>query len=313
MLNNRLKVNIGGVEMKNPIMPASGTFSEEYAQVIDFNSLGALVTKSVTPEPRMGNFGPRVAETPCGMINAVGIQSKGVEAFICQSIPFYKQFSSPLIVSISANTADRFAELASRLTLDGVAGLEVNISCPNLEDNGRSFAMDAQQTYQVIKRIRKATHLPLWAKLTPNASNIVEIAVAAEQAGADALVVANTILAMAIDVKNRKPKVGNIMGGLSGPAVKPIIVRMVYQVAKQVNIPVIGCGGITSVEDVLEYMIAGASAVQVGTYSFVNPYGMCEIIEGLQNYLYKHNLSSVNELVGSIILNEKQDLQKAKY
>jgi dihydroorotate dehydrogenase (NAD+) catalytic subunit len=292
-------------------MSASGTFSEDFAQVIDFNLLGALVTKSVTPNPRLGNRGPRAAETIAGMINAVGIQSKGADAFIKYAIPFYKQFDSPLIVSISADTADDFAKLAAKLSIDGVAALEVNISCPNLEDNGRSYAMDAAQTYQVMTQIRKASDLPLFAKLTPNASNIAEIALAAESAGADAVVVANTFLAMAIDVESRKPKVGNIMGGLSGPCIKPIIVRMVYQVAKTVNIPVIGCGGICTDEDAIEYMIAGASAVQVGTYSFVNPTGILEITRGMEQYAIRHGLSAIREIVNTVNVDEKVNIEKA--
>lgn len=313
MSHANVEVDIAGIKMKNPVMPASGTFSEDLAKVVDFHRLGALVTKSVTPEPRMGNLGPRVAETTAGMINAVGIQSKGAEAFMKGSLPFYQDIDSPLIVSVSADTAAQFAEITRRLSVEPVKALEVNISCPNLEDDGKSFAMDPDQTYRVIKSIRESTPLPLLAKLTPNASNITDIAMAAEEAGAEGLVIANTLLSMAIDVKTRRPKIGNVMGGLSGPAIKPIIVRMVYQIAQKVNIPIIGCGGISSVEDVIEYLLAGASAVQVGTYSFVNPKAMEEIIHGLQQYLQEQQLSSVQQLVGAVQLNESVDMEKAAF
>jgi dihydroorotate dehydrogenase (NAD+) catalytic subunit len=307
-----MSVSLGGITFKNPIMSASGTFSEDFDQAIDFNQLGALVTKSVTPNPRMGNKGPRVAETTAGMINAVGIQSKGVDEFIKKSIPFYKKYNSPLMVSISADTVDDFAKLAAQLSIDGVDALEVNISCPNLEDNGKSYAMDPDQTYRVMTEVRKASPCPLFAKLTPNSSNIAEIALAAEEAGSDALVVANTILAMAIDVATGKPKVGNVMGGLSGPAIKPIIIRMVYQVAQAVKIPIIGCGGICTAEDAIEYMIAGASAVQVGTYSFVNPTGMIDIIQGMEKYAIRHGLSKITDVVGTVKIDKGLDVKKAE-
>ncbi len=295
-----LSVSIAGIQMKNPIMPASGTFAEEMAEIIDLNTLGALVTKSVTKSPRMGNKGPRMAETTAGMINAVGIQSKGADALCKNSVPFYAQFASPLIVSISADTAEDFAALAAQVSVPGVAALEVNISCPNLEDDGRSYAMDPHQTHRVISLVRKSTSLPIFAKLTPNANAIADIGLAAEHAGADALVVANTLLAMSINISTRRPSVGNVMGGLSGPCIKPVIVRMVYQTYKKVNIPIIGCGGICSVEDVIEYMLAGASAVQIGTYNFVNPTGMAQIIQDLEEYAIKNGISKITDLVGAV-------------
>ncbi len=285
--------------LQNPVMPASGTFGEEMAQVIDLNALGALVTKSVTPLPRMGNRSPRVAETMAGMLNSVGIQGKGITAFVRDTVPFYREFQSPLVVSVSADTADEFADLASSATVPGVAALEVNISCPNLEDDGRSYAMDPVQTRRVLEKVRAATRLPLWAKLTPNTGALTEVAQAAEAAGADALVVANTILAMAIDVETRKPKIGNVMGGLSGPAIKPIIVRMVYQTARAVRIPIIGCGGIASGNDALEYLLAGASAVQVGTYNFVQPTAMLTIIAEMEAYATRHGVTRIADLIGA--------------
>lgn len=296
-----MKVSLGGLVLPNPIMPASGTFGEELESIIDFNRLGAIVTKSVTLEPRSGNPSPRIAETTAGIINAVGIQSKGVEAIIRYSIPFYKQFTPPLIVSISADTSEDFVALAQQVTVEGVTAIEVNISCPNLEDNGKSYAMVPHQTFRVMEKIRAVTHLPLFAKLTPNTNDIVEVAKAAASAGADAVVVANTILAMAIDLETRKPKVGNVMGGLSGPAIKPIIVRMVYQVANHVEIPVIASGGIRTPEDAIEYMIAGATAVQVGTHNFVQPSGMLDIIAGMESYAVRHGISSIRDIIGTVV------------
>lgn len=295
-----MRVALGDLILKNPVMPASGAFGEELAEVLDFNRLGALVTKSVTPDARNGNRGPRIAETTAGIINAVGIQSKGIEATLKQTIPFYRQFHSPLIVSVSADTADDFARSVQRMNVDGVHALEVNISCPNLEDNGKSYAMDPVQTERVIRGVRNATDKPLLVKLTPNTNDIVQVAQAAAAAGADALVVANTILAMAINIETRKPKVGNVMGGLSGPAIKPIIVRMVYQVAQSVAIPVIGCGGISSAADAIEYMIAGATAVQVGTSTFVDPAGMLKIIDGIEEFAVCQGIQKITDLVGTI-------------
>ncbi|GMA65103.1 dihydroorotate dehydrogenase [Alicyclobacillus fastidiosus] len=300
MTNVDLHVKIGSLTIKNPVMPASGTFSEDLANVFDISRLGAVVTKSVVPDARLGNPSPRAAETAAGMLNAVGIQSKGVDAFIAHTIPFYRNFDVPLVVSISAETADRFAEMAGRLTLNGVSALEVNISCPNLEDNGRSYAMDPAQTERVVTAVRRTTPLPLIVKLTPNTNDIVDVALAAESAGADAVLIANTFLAMAIDIETRRPKLGNIMGGLSGPAIKPIVLRMVYQAARRLHVPVIGCGGICSAEDALEYLIAGATAVQVGTYTFVQPSGMLDIIDGIERYAERHGVTQIGDLVNTV-------------
>ncbi len=297
-----LSVQIGNLILNNPVMPASGTFSEPLAEFIHLNDLGALVTKSITLDVREGNSSPRLAETPAGLLNAIGIPSKGVQKFIAETLPFYAALTVPLIPSISADTGDDFARLASILEKQSVVrGLEVNISCPNLEDDGKSFAMDAEQTYRVIRKVRQATSLPVWAKLSPNTQSVVEVALAAQTAGADAVVVANTLLAMAIDVETRRPKLGNVTGGLSGPAIKPIILRMVYQVAKAVSIPIIGVGGIRSAQDALEYLMAGATAIQVGTYNFVNPRGMVDVIAGMQDYLQRHGCSSVREIIGAAL------------
>src|ERR1700678_4501819 len=237
-----LSVDVGGLKLRNPVMPASGTFAEGLDKVIDFNRLGTFVTKTLTRELRAGNPLPRVVERPGSLINAIGIPSKGVPHFIEKIIPHYAAYEPPLVVSISAPTAEGFASLAAELTLPGVAAIEANISCPNIEEDGKAFAMRPESTALVTEHLRRATSLPLWVKLTPNTGDVPEVARAAEAAGADAVVVANTILSMAIDLQTFKPCLGNIMGGLSGPAIKPIILRQVSPCPRTVTTPVIGCG-----------------------------------------------------------------------
>jgi len=302
-----LTTKIGSLTLKNPIMPASGTFSEDLAQIFDLDVLGAHVTKTITREKRNGNPTPRVCEVRGSMLNSIGIPSKGVDAFIENVIPFYAAYDAPLVVSISAGSADEFVTLCEEVSIAGVDAIEVNISCPNIEEDGKAFAMRPSTTEMVMKRLRNATDLPLWAKLTPNTGETTEVAKAAEAAGADALVVSNTLLAMAIDIKTRKPKLGNLMGGLSGPAFKPIALRMAFQCAKSVDIPVIGCGGIATIEDVIEYLIAGASAVQIGTATFIEPTIMVRLIDELPNYLKSQDLNSVSELIGSVLDEEAAD------
>jgi dihydroorotate dehydrogenase (NAD+) catalytic subunit len=292
-----MSVDLGGLTLCNPIMPASGTFSEGLAQVFDLNLLGALVLKTVTRELREGNPLPRVAETANGLINSIGIPSKGIPDLLENVLPFYRQFRPPLIVSISAPTPQLFATLAQQVSREGISGLEINLSCPNLEQDGKSFAMSASATHNVVKQVRASTSLPIWIKLTPNAGDIAEVARAAEGAGADALVVANTILAMAIDVHTFNFRLGNIMGGLSGPAIKSIVLRQVYQCAKAVRIPIIGCGGISNTEDAVEYLLAGASAVQVGTATFIHPTTMPNIVEGLTSFCATRGIKSVTSLI----------------
>jgi dihydroorotate dehydrogenase (NAD+) catalytic subunit len=296
-----LRVRIGRLTLANPIMPASGTFADGLSQVVPFDRLGALVTKTITAELRGGNPTPRVAEVDSGMLNSIGIPSQGLDYFLAKTLPFYRAFKSPLVVSISAPTVDAFAEVAARLEVPGIAAIEANISCPNIEEDGKAFAMNAKATDLVVAKLRRATALPLWVKLTPNTGDVAEVARAAEQAGAEALVVANTILAMAIDVETFRPKLGNIMGGLSGPAVKPIMVRMTYQCAKAVGIPVIGCGGIATAEDAIEYMLAGASAVQVGTATFLRPRAMLDVLDGLTAYCERKGLARVDTLIGAVV------------
>jgi dihydroorotate dehydrogenase (NAD+) catalytic subunit len=288
-------------------MPASGTFADGLDRVMDFNRLGAVVTKTITRELRTGNPLPRVVERPGSLINAIGIPSKGVPYFIEETLPYYAAYDTPLVVSISAPTAEGFANLAAELSLSGVAAIEANISCPNIEEDGKAFAMRAESTENVTRLLRQATKLPLWVKLTPNTGDMPDVARAAEAAGADAVVVANTILSMAIDLKTFKPCLGNIMGGLSGPAIKPIILRHVFQCAKAVSIPVIGCGGISTSDDAVEYMLAGAAALQVGTATFVQPAAMMAIIEGLEAFCTHREIVRVAELTGGVVIEEADE------
>lgn len=295
-----LSVRVGTLTLANPIMPGSGTFADTMAQVIDFNRLGALVTKTITPDIRYGNPQPRVTEATGGMLSSIGIPSKGPDHYLAEVVPFYASYRPPLIASISAGTAEAFAALAARISVPGVAAIEANISCPNLEADGRAFAMFPEDTEMVLRRIKAVTPLPVWAKLTPNVGDITVIARAAEAGGADALIVANALLGMAIDVDSFRPKLGNLMGGLTGPAVKPVILRMVYQCARAVGLPVIGCGGISGIEDAVEYMLAGATAVQVGTVNFIHPNRMIEIIEALPDFLRRHGLARAADLTGAV-------------
>lgn len=295
-----LAVDIGSLRLRNPIMPASGTFAEGLTSVMDITALGAVVTKTITKELRAGNRLPRVAEMQGGMLNSIGIPSKGIPYFLDHALPFYRRFDVPLVVSVSAPTVAGFAEIAAAVSVPGVAAIEANISCPNLEEDGRAFAMEPRSTATVVTALRKATALPLWVKLTPNTGDIAAVARAAENTGADALVVANTILAMAIDIETRRPRLGNIMGGLSGPVIKPIVVRMTYQCAHAVKIPVIGCGGIASAEDAIEYLLAGATAVQVGTATFQHPTVMLTILRDVESWCERKGIKRVGDLVGAV-------------
>jgi dihydroorotate dehydrogenase (NAD+) catalytic subunit len=306
-----LSVRVGGLTLANPVMPASGTFAEGLDKVMDFNRLGAFVTKTITRELRAGNPLPRVVERPGGLINSIGIPSRGVPYFLDHTLPYYQKYQPPLVVSISAPTAEDFAGLAAELTRAGVAAIEANISCPNIEEDGKAFAMSAASTETVVRQLRAATTLPLWVKLTPNTGDLPEVARAAEKAGADALVVANTILAMAIDLQTFKPCLGNIMGGLSGPAIKPIVLRQVYQCARTVKIPVIGCGGISTTEDAIEYMLAGAAAVQVGTATFIQPAAMIHIIDGMAKFCERREIPRVADLIGAVLTEESDETELA--
>lgn len=295
-----LNISIGSLRLANPVMPASGTFSEALADAIDLNRLGALVAKTVMPEKRQGNALPRVAETPMGMLNSIGIPCKGPEAFIRDTIPAFKCFRPPFVASISAGTIMDFARLARQVVDGGADIVEANISCPNLEANGHAFAISPAATAQVIEALRQAIGCPLWVKLSPNAPNIAEVALAAEAEGADAVVVANTILGMAIDIDRRRAKLGAGMGGLSGPAIKPIVLRMAYQCARALRIPVIGCGGIASAEDALEFLIAGCRAVQVGTATFRRPSAMIQILDDLDAWCAERGIARISDLIGTL-------------
>lgn len=301
-----LEVEIAGIKLKNPVMTASGTFGygEEFSPFIDLDKLGAMVLKGITLKPKMGNPPPRVIETPSGMLNSIGLQNVGVERLIREKLPYLKKFNTPVIINVSGDNIEEYLELARRLgevsKENGIAGLEVNISCPNVKKGGMAWGADAKATYKIISSVRKATSLPLIVKLTPNVTDIKIIAQAAEEAGADALSLINTLVGMAVDINSRKPKLANIRGGLSGPAVKPVALWLVWQVFQTVNIPVIGIGGIIKVEDALEFIIAGARAIEIGTANFVNPRATIEIIEGIEKYLIENNIKNINELVGSM-------------
>jgi dihydroorotate dehydrogenase (NAD+) catalytic subunit len=295
-----MTTRIGTLTLANPVMPASGTFGPELSQVFDLDRLGALVTKSVTPEFRAGNPLPRLCETEAGVLNSIGIPGKGLDHFIAQQMPEWRRFRAPLVVSFSAPTVAAFAEGAARLAnTPGVAAIEANISCPNLEEDGRAFAMHPESAAAAIAAMRGAVgRFPLWAKLSPNTGDIAAVARAVEQAGADAIVVANTILGLAIDIETARPKLGSGMGGFSGPAFKPIALRLVWQCAQAVRIPLIGAGGIASAEDAIEFLMAGASAVQVGTASFVSPTTMPRVIEGLAAFCHARGVARIRDLTG---------------
>lgn len=300
---SNLEVSIGRLKMKNPIMPASGTFGEEMAKVLDFNQLGALLPKSITKEVRKGNPTPRICETTGGMINSIGIQSKGLDYYKKVTVPFYGQFTSPLISSISADSITEFAEVSEEIAaMPEVAALELNISCPNLKNNGLAFGMDELVTRQLVNGVRQVTDKPIIVKLSPNVTNIGVIAKAAEEGGADALTVANTFIAMSIDVHTRKPKIGNVMGGISGPALKPLVIRLIHQVYQVSSLPIIGCGGVMTGEDAIEMMLAGATAVQVGTASFIHPTAMITIINEIEDYMRQYKIEHVTDLIGQVNL-----------
>ena len=283
----KLETEIAGIRMKNPVMTASGTFGygKEFDPYIDLNKLGAIVTKTITLKPRKGNPPPRICETAAGMLNTIGLQNEGVKNFIDNALPFLAKFDTPLIVNIAGESIEEYVELATILSKEKtVKGLELNISCPNVKKGGIAFGVNPTITEDLVKQVRKRTKLPLIVKLTPNVTDITIMAKAAEVGGADAISLINTLLGMAIDIKTKKPKLSMTVGGLSGPAIKPVALRMVWQAAQAVKIPVIGVGGITTWEDVVEFMLAGASAVQVGTANFVDPEATIKIIEGLKAF-----------------------------
>lgn len=298
-----LSVNFAGISLRNPVMTASGTFGygEEFADYLDLEKIGALVTKGLSLRPRAGNPMPRIVETPGGMLNAIGLQNVGIDAFIEKKVPFLRTVSTPVIANFFGNTVEEYAELAARLdAVPEVAGLEVNISCPNVKHGGIVFGTDPDAASAVVKAVRQATIKPLIVKLSPNVTDIVEMAQACAEADADALSLINTLTGMAIDLKSRRPTLANVTGGLSGPAVKPVALRMVWQVARAVKLPIIGIGGITSATDALEFLVAGATAVQVGTANFMTPDASQRIVEDMERYLRENGIADVKELIGSL-------------
>lgn len=295
-----LSVNFAGIKMKNPVMSASGTFGSgvEYAGVFDVGMMGALVTKGLTLRPRAGNKPPRICETPAGLLNAVGLQNPGVDAFIKDVLPEMLCFGVPVIANIAGSTKDEFVEIAERFSGTGVAGLELNISCPNVKTGGMALGTAPEVAAQVVEAVIEVSDLPVIVKLTPNVTNIVELARAVADAGADALSLINTLVGMMIDVEQRKPVLGNVVGGLSGPAIRPVAVRAVWQVAQAVEVPIIGIGGICTGRDALEFMMAGASAVAVGSAFFNNPLAAVRIIAELEEYCFDHGVEKLQDLVG---------------
>ncbi|MCX7781383.1 MAG: dihydroorotate dehydrogenase [Negativicutes bacterium] len=300
--NSQLCTEFAGIRMKNPIMTASGTFGFglEYKDFIDLNELGAVVVKGTTLKPRPGNTGCRIAETPAGMLNSIGLENPGVDHFKDVILPQLAPYDVPIIVNLAGNTADEYGELARRLDIPGVAAIEVNISCPNVKQGGIAFGTDCASATGVVEMVKRNTGKPVIVKLSPNVTDIVMMARAVEDAGADAISLINTLLGMAIDIRSWRPVLGNTVGGLSGPAVKPVAVRMVWQVAKAVKVPVIGMGGIQSAADAIEFLLAGASAVAVGTGNFVDPRISVRIAEGISDYLTERGLTHVSELIGRV-------------
>ena len=295
-----LSVKIGDLTLQNPVTPASGAFSWEYADIIDLNRLGGLVAKTICREPRFGNPTPRMAETEAGIIQSIGLPGKGINYFLENIVPEYKKFTPPLIVSCSSEDPVEFAVLTKELSIPEVDVVECNISCPTRNTTGGNFSLNSEHTKSVVGKLREATDKPLWAKLSPNAGDLVSIALAAEEAGADAVCIANTFLSLKIRTDNFKPALGNKYGGMVSPALKPIVVRMVYQCAKEVKIPIIGIGGITKAEDVVEYMLAGASAVGIGYAGFRNPSALTSIIDDLEAWCDSRGIERVSDLIGAV-------------
>ena len=296
------KVTIAGVEFKNPVMTASGTFGSgmEYGEFVDLNRLGAVVTKGVANIPWPGNPTPRVAETYGGMLNAIGLQNPGIDVFIERDIPFLKQYDTKIIVNVCGKSVEDYCKVVEKLGDQPVDMLEINVSCPNVKEGAIAFGQKADALYNITKEIKKYAKQPVIMKLSPNVTDITEMAKAAEAAGADALSLINTITGMKIDVHRRKFAIANKTGGLSGPAIKPVAVRMVYQVANAVQIPIIGMGGIANAEDALEFILAGATAVSIGAMNFVNPYTTVETVDGIESYMKRYGIEDINTLIGAV-------------
>ena len=300
-----MAVEIAGLKLRNPVMPASGTFGygEEYAPFLDLEKIGAIVTKGLSLKPKAGNPTPRIAETTSGMLNAIGLQNVGIDAFIQHKMPFLRTVNTPVIANFFGNTLEEYGEVAKRLNdIPEIAAVELNISCPNVKQGGIVFGTDPKAASEVVTLVRKYLQKPLIVKLTPNVTDITVVARAVEEAGADAIACINTLTGMSVDVNTRKPRIANCTGGLSGPAIRPVAVRMVHQVVQTVSVPVIGIGGIVKPMDALEFLIVGAQAVQVGTANFVDPTAMLTIIDGIEEFCVNEGIDDVNQLIGSLKL-----------
>jgi dihydroorotate dehydrogenase (NAD+) catalytic subunit len=298
-----MSVEIAGIKLRNPVMPASGTFGygEEYTPFIDMEKIGAIVTKGLSLKPKAGNPTPRIAETVSGMLNAIGLQNVGIDAFIQHKMPFLRTVNTPVIANFFGNTLEEYGEVAKRLNdIPEIAAGELNISCPNVKQGGIVFGTDPKAASEVVALVRKNLQKPLIVKLTPNVTDITVVARAVEEAGADAIACINTLTGMSVDVNTRKPRIANMTGGLSGPAIRPVAVRMVHQVVQTVSVPVIGIGGIVKAMDALEFLIVGAKAVQVGTANFVDPTAMISIIEGIEEFLVEEGIDDIHDLIGSL-------------
>ena len=298
----KTSVVLAGVELKNPVMTASGTFGSgmEYSEFVDLNRLGAVVTKGVANIPWPGNPTPRVAETPSGMLNAIGLQNPGIDVFCSRDLPFLKKYDTKVIVNVCGKTTEDYCQVVERLGSEPVDLLEINVSCPNVKEGGIAFGQDPKALEAITKEVKKYAKQPVIMKLSPNVTDITEMARAAEAGGADVLSLINTLTGMKIDIKRRRFALANWTGGMSGPAVRPIAVRMVYQVAQAVKLPIIGMGGIATAEDALEFIMAGATAVSVGTANFYNPYASVEIAEGIEAFMEEEKVSDIRELIGAV-------------
>ncbi len=297
-----LRVNLGKLKLKNPVMTASGTFGygKEYSEFFDINKLGAIVVKGISLKPMKGNPSPRICETPSGMLNAIGLQNPGLKGFMKQQLPFLKTLKTKIIVNILGNSVDDYIELAEAMESVGVDAVELNVSCPNVKKGGIAFGTEPFAFEELITEVRKRVKVPLITKLSPNVTDIKQFAKIAEDSGSDMISLINTITGMSIDIRTRRPRIANITGGLSGPAIKPVAVRMVWECSRTVKIPIIGMGGIISPEDAIEFILAGASAVAVGTGNFINPAATIEIIKGIKSYMSTEGITSVNDLTGAM-------------
>ena len=300
-----LRVSIGSLMLKNPVMTASGTFgyAKEFEPYVNLHRLGAVVVKGISLEPRAGNPPPRIVETSCGMLNAIGLENVGVERFVSEKMQVLQDVNVPVVVNILGDSLEEYREIAQRLHgVPGIAAIEVNISCPNVKKGGVAFGTDPEMAAAVTRAVKDESSVPVIVKLSPNVTDISVIARAVEDGGADGLSLINTLIGMAIDYKTRRPRIANVIGGLSGPAIKPVALRMVYQVSQAVHIPVIGIGGIETAEDVIEFMLAGATAVQIGTANFINPRASEEAVEGLTRYVNDEKLSSIQDIIGGLVV-----------